>query len=64
MKTVFLVMTNTYKYHNGAAYDMSIQTIGVFTTREQAEKVAESYNSPCVDGYCIEIELNKEYQDL
>jgi len=63
-KRVYLVESQTYKYRHGVAYDSIYRTRGVYTSREQAEAVARSYDTCMTTGHVTEVELNKEYDSL
>jgi len=64
MKTVYLVQTQTYLFRSGKAYDSVWRTIGIYTNRDCAEKVAESYDDLITNGHVIDVQLNKEYDNL
>ncbi len=61
---IYLVESRTYKYRHGVAYDSVYRTHGVYTSLEQAEEVARSYDTCMTTGYVKEVELNKEYENL
>lgn len=63
-KKVYLVESRTYKYRHGVAYDSVYRTRGIYTSREQAEEVARSYDTCMTTGFVTEVELNKEYDNL
>ena len=64
MKTVYLVQTQTYLFRSGKAYECFWRTIGIYTNRDCAEKVAESYYDLITNGHVIDVQLNKEYDNL
>lgn len=64
MKTVYLVQVQSYLFKGGIAYDSVWQTIGVFSSKDNAEAVANKYDDATTTGHVIEIELNKEYDNL
>ncbi|MDE5963109.1 MAG: hypothetical protein K2G58_03635 [Alistipes sp.] len=59
-----MVESQIYKYRHGVAYDTVYRIRGVYTSRERAEKVAQSYNTCMTTGHVTEVELNKEYDNL
>lgn len=61
---VYLVESRTYKYRHGVAYDTVYRIHGVYASREQAEVVAQSYDTCMTTGLVVEVELNKEYDEL
>ncbi len=61
---VYLVETQTYIFRHGVAYDTVYRVCGIYTSREQAEEVARSYDTSMTTGYVKEVELNKEYDNL
>ena len=64
LSKVYLVESQTYKYRHGVAYDTVYRIRGVYASREQAEVVAQSYDTYMTTGFVVEVELNKEYDDL
>jgi len=64
LSKVYLVESQTYKYQHGAAYDTVYRIRGVYASREQAEVVAQSYDTYMTTGFVVEVELNKEYDEL
>lgn len=61
---VYLVESQTYRYRHGVAYDSVWRIRGVYSSREQAEAVAQSYGTCMTTGHVTEVELNKEYEEL
>lgn len=64
MKTVYIVQVQSYLFKGGVAYDSVWRTIGVFTCIEKAEEVAKKYDDCTTIGHVVEIELDKEYDNL
>lgn len=64
IEKVYLVEVQIFIFRQGVVYDTVYRVRGIFTTREQAEEVARSYDTSMTAGYVKEVELNREYNDL
>lgn len=58
-QVVYVVQTET-NYPNKRVF----KNRGVYMTHKQAKKVADSYDSCMTTGYVVEVELNKEYDEI
>lgn len=56
---VYLVQTYTW-----VGGKLNSKNRGIFTTREEAERVAASYDTCITDSFVTEVELNKEYDNI
>lgn len=61
---VYLVQTSTHLFRHGVTYDTVYRTRGVYTDKAEAERVARTYDDYATSGFVIELELNKEYEQL
>lgn len=60
MKTVFVAIVRRYSQKTAIDYSPDFENLGIFSTREKAEKVAAKRNDAFSDGFVVEVEIDRE----